>query len=473
MRSTAPNSLPELSSDAHECARAIVQRVGRRVSLALPLGLGKANHVANALFELAARDPTIELSIFTGLTPERPSGLPRLQQRLVDPILERLFGDYPELAYARALRSATLPANVSVTEFYLRPGAWLDVAPAQRGYTSLNYTHVARELLAAGVNVLGQLVAQRMVDGVPRHSLSCNPDLTLEILPTLRARRSGGEGIALVGQVNRELPYMPGDAEVPGDTFDYVLEAPRYEFKLFAPVCPAVSLADYATGLHIASLVKDGGTLQIGIGSIGDAVAHALVLRHERPAVFRAALATLVAPRALAEQERELAPFTAGLYGSSEMLVDGFIDLYRAGVLRRRVSAADGGRGPVMHAAFFFGSRAFLQTLRELDEAALADIAMTAVSYTNSLHGDEALKRQQRVHARFINNAMMATLLGGDDDRAPAGPMTDRFERTAQFGRIEQRVVGVLQAVEGRPGLSVRPADVREAGRRLEDRLLE
>jgi hypothetical protein len=50
--------------------------------------------------------------------------------------------------------------------------------------------------------------------------------------------------------------------------------------------------------------------------------------------------------------------------------------------------------------------------LRELDEAALADIAMTAVSYTNSLHGDEALKRQQRVHARFINNAMMATLLG-------------------------------------------------------------
>jgi hypothetical protein len=106
-----------------------------------------------------------------------------------------------------------------------------------------------------------------MVDGVPRHSLSCNPDLTLEILPTLRARRSGGEGIALVGQVNRELPYMPGDAEVPGDTFDYVLEAPRYEFKLFAPVRPAVSLADYATGLHIASLVKDGGTLQIGIGS--------------------------------------------------------------------------------------------------------------------------------------------------------------------------------------------------------------
>lgn len=58
-----------------------------------------------------------------------------------------------------------------------------------------------------------------------------------------------------------------------------MLEAPEYEFRLFAPVRQAVSTADYAAGLHIASLVKDGGTLQIGIGSIGDAIAYALVLR--------------------------------------------------------------------------------------------------------------------------------------------------------------------------------------------------
>ncbi|MBT2322908.1 hypothetical protein J7E62_11180 [Variovorax paradoxus] len=378
----------------------------------MPLGLGKANHVANALFDHALRDRHIELHILTGLTPEIPRDLPLLQQRLVDPIVDRLFGDYPELAYAGALRRGELPANITVTEFYLRPGAWLDIVPAQRAYASLNYTHVAREVLQRGVNVLAQLVARRGSGDAAQYSLSCNPDVTLDVLPSLQARRAQGEGVAVVGQVNLQLPFMRGDAQLPARAFDFVLEGSAYEFSLFAPTRAAVSLADHAAGLHIASLVKDGGTLQIGIGSIGDAVAHALILRHQRPSVFRAALAALVAPQALDERQRELEPFSEGLYGNSEMLVDGFLDLYRAGILRRRVTMPHGERGPVVHAAFFFGSRALYQALRELDDEAVADIAMTAVSCTNSLLGDETLKRAQRRHARFVNNAMIATLLG-------------------------------------------------------------
>jgi acyl-CoA hydrolase len=372
------------------------------------------------------QDSRLELEILTGLTPEKPRDLPELQQRFVDPIVERLFGDYPDLAYVRALRLGTLPANISVSEFYLRPGAWLDVAQAQRAYVSLNYTHAAREVLRRGVNVVAQLVARRGDGDAARYSLSCNPDVTLDILPALQARQARGEAVAIVGQVNRLLPFMPGEAEVPPESFDYMLEAPEYEFRLFAPVRLAVSPADYAAGLHIASLVKDGGTLQIGIGSIGDAIAYALILRHERPAVFRGALAALIAPGVLDERERELAPFSEGLYGNSEILVDGFIDLYRAGILKRRVApnagmrahgndadrAASAERGPVMHAAFFFGSGALYQALRDLGDDEIADIAMTSVSYTNSLLGDEALKRAQRRHARFVNNAMIATLLG-------------------------------------------------------------
>jgi hypothetical protein len=37
---------------------------------------------------------------------------------------------------------------------------------------------------------------------------------------------------------------------------------------------------------------------------------------------------------------------------------------------------------------------------------------MTSVLFVNQLYGDEAAKRRARVKARFINNAMMATLLG-------------------------------------------------------------
>lgn len=296
MATFAPRLRPRKYRDAERCAEAILERVGRRVVLALPLGLGKANHVANALFDRAVQDSRLELRIFTGLTPEKPSGLPDLQQRFVDPIVERMFGDYPDLAYVRALRRGTLPANISVSEFYLRAGAWLDVAQAQRAYVSLNSTHAGREVLRREVNVVARLVARRGDGDAARYSLSCNPDVTLEILPALEARRARGEAIAFIGRVNRLLPFMPGEAKVPPESFDYMLEASEYEFRLFAPVRQAVSPADYAAGLHIASLVKDGGTLQIGIGSIGDAIAYALVLRHEQPAVFRAALAALIAP---------------------------------------------------------------------------------------------------------------------------------------------------------------------------------
>jgi acyl-CoA hydrolase len=75
-------------------------------------------------------------------------------------------------------------------------------------------------------------------------------------------------------------------------------------------------------------------------------------------------------------------------------------------VLKREVD------GALLHAAFFLGSRAFYGALREMPPAELAKLRMGAVSFVNELYGDEAGKRRARVNARFVNNAMMATLLG-------------------------------------------------------------
>jgi acyl-CoA hydrolase len=75
-------------------------------------------------------------------------------------------------------------------------------------------------------------------------------------------------------------------------------------------------------------------------------------------------------------------------------------------VLKREVD------GALLHAAFFLGSRAFYRALREMPEAELAKLRMGPVSFVNELYGDEAAKRRARVKARFVNNAMMATLLG-------------------------------------------------------------
>src|SRR6266567_1085668 len=104
---------PIAFEDPDRLADAIIARVGKTIVLAMPLGLGKANHVANALFARAVADPTIRLRIFTALTLEKPHPASKLERRFIDPIAQRCFGGYPDLAYAVALRKG-LPPNVEV-----------------------------------------------------------------------------------------------------------------------------------------------------------------------------------------------------------------------------------------------------------------------------------------------------------------------------------------------------------------------
>ena len=66
----------------------------------------------------------------------------------------------------------------------------------------------------------------------------------------------------------------------------------------------------------------------------------------------------------------------------------------------------------MLHGAFFLGPKSFYRALREMTPERLARIQMMPVSFTNQLYGDEDGKRRARVDARFVNNAMMATLMG-------------------------------------------------------------
>lgn len=151
---------PTLYDDVESCVDATITRIGRRIRLGTPLGLGKANHLVNEFFRRAREDPRIELRIFTALTLSRPVGKSDLERRFIDPLAERLFGGYPELAYMEPLRRSELPSNIQVNEFYFHPGSFLESPLAQQQYTSSNYSHVVRDTLAAGINVLAQLVAK-------------------------------------------------------------------------------------------------------------------------------------------------------------------------------------------------------------------------------------------------------------------------------------------------------------------------
>jgi acyl-CoA hydrolase len=427
-------------SSADELADAIIERVGRRVVLGLPVGLGKALHVANALYRRALRDPELRLTIFTGLTLTVPRPRNRLEGRMLLPLVERWYRGWPEVEYAAAQSAGRLPPNVAVREFYLRPGDYLGVPSAQQGYTSVNYSQVARELLALGVNVIAQLVAAD--PGRPEHlSLGCNPEVTLDLLPELR-RRGEASAFVFVGQTNTALPYMPGDAELPRAEFDFVLEGDAVDHPLFPLPNRRVNAPDYAAGMHVASLVPDGGTLQLGIGSLSDAVAHCLKLRHEDPGLFAAVLARLPggtsSPRR-AQLPVALGPFRKGLYACTELLSDGLFALFDAGVLARAADAADDAR---VHAGFFIGSDRLYTGLRGLSTERRRHIAMTRISFVNTLFGDEARKRRQRVDARFVNETMMATALGAavsdalGDGRVVSG-IGGQFDFVAMAGELD------------------------------------
>lgn len=179
-------------SSAEECADRIVDTIGNRVVLGLPLGLGKPCQIANALYKKAQADPNIRLTILTALHIERAKPSSNLEKRFLEPILERIFGDYPGFDYLSDVRGNTLPPNVEVAEFYLSPGKYLRNAVAQQNYISCNYTHAARDLAALGVNVMAQIVCEKELNGKPMYSLSCNPDLTLDLLRIMKGRAGRG-----------------------------------------------------------------------------------------------------------------------------------------------------------------------------------------------------------------------------------------------------------------------------------------
>jgi len=398
---------------AHSCSidqavDHVLAHLPAHVHMGLPLGLGKPNAFVNALYARIRELPERRLTIYTALSLGRPPLGDGLQKRFLEPFIERVFADYEELDYLADLRGDKLPANIRVEQFFMQPGSLLHSSMAQQDYVSSNYSHAARDINAKGLNLIAQLVAE--TPERPDHlSLACNPDITLDLLPMVAKRRAAGETIVLLGQVHTELPYMPGAAELGRQAFDLLIDEPEQR-RLFSTPNMPVATQDHCIGLHASALVRDGGTLQIGIGAMGDAVTAALLARQGDNEGYRAVLDELdIQPwLALIEREGGLDGFAQGLYGCSEMFVNGLLALAEAGVVRRPADE----HGVLVHGGFFLGPQAFYQRLREMPLEQRQRYAMTAISYINELYGQEELKRRQRRDARFINTVFAMTLLG-------------------------------------------------------------
>jgi hypothetical protein len=133
---------------------------------------------------------------------------------------------------------------------------------------------------------------------------------------------------------------MYGDALVEGSKYNFLIDATECNYTLFGPPKDSVALKDHMLGLNVSTLLKDGGTIQVGIGALGDAIVAGLEMRHSHNKDYNDVLNAAGVPKryqALIDKIGGTGVFEEGLYGSSEMFVDAFMQMYKSGILKRKV----------------------------------------------------------------------------------------------------------------------------------------
>src|SRR4029079_2648723 len=94
------------------------------VAIAAPLGLGKPNHLLNAIYRRFKAERSRRLTIYTALSLDVPVPGSDLERRFLGPFLARQFGEnYPRLDYVIDLKDDHVPDNVRIHTLYLPASA--------------------------------------------------------------------------------------------------------------------------------------------------------------------------------------------------------------------------------------------------------------------------------------------------------------------------------------------------------------
>jgi Acetyl-CoA hydrolase len=169
----------------------------------------------------------------------------------------------------------------------------------------------------------------------------------------------------VIAVVNKHVPRAFGDAMIPASRVHYFVE----HHDLLEPAhFTEPTEVEIAIGKHCAALIEDGATLQMGIGSIPNAV-----------------LAQLTNHKNL------------GIH--TEMFADGVLDLVKTGVINGAAKAIDRGK---LVSTFLMGSQAVYEFIDDNPMVAMMD-----VGYTNDPF---IIAKNPRVTA--INSALQVDLTG-------------------------------------------------------------
>ncbi len=331
---------PQYYSDVEKCVDDLIAKVGKKIVLAAPLALAKPNHLINAIYRRAKRDQTLHFTLITAVSLEKPTWSSELERRFMQPLVERIWEDFPDLEYVLDMRKKQIPSNFILMEFFNKAAGWIGNAHAAQHYLGSNYTHAVRDAFINGCNVVAQLVAKKEINGETLFSMGSNPDTHLDGARLLKEQRANGRTIAVIAQTHQEMPFMYGDAVIKPEYYDMVIDNPDYNFKLFGAPKEPVNTVDWMIGMYASTLVKDGGTIQVGIGSLGDAIVAGIEMRHKHNNTYKKFLdrsGIYTKFQDLIDSVGGTDAFDKGLLGSSEMLVDSLIELFKSDIIKRKV----------------------------------------------------------------------------------------------------------------------------------------
>lgn len=169
----------------------------------------------------------------------------------------------------------------------------------------------------------------------------------------------------VIAQVNPRMPRTLGDALLPLASIDAIVEVSE---ELHEAPPPELTDVDRAIGRHIAEMIEDGSTLQMGIGSIPNAV-----------------LASLTNHKDL------------GIH--TEMFSDGLINLVESGVVNGSKKTKHPGK---IVSGFVMGTRRVYDFIDDNQQVLMLDIA-----YVNDT---AVIRRNPKVIA--VNSAIEVDLTG-------------------------------------------------------------
>lgn len=169
----------------------------------------------------------------------------------------------------------------------------------------------------------------------------------------------------VIAQVNPKVPRTFGDGEIEFNEIDYAVEVDE---ELYIAQAEPPSEVELQIGRNIASLIEDGSTLQMGIGSIPDATLKALT------------------------NHKDLGIHT-------EMFSDGLVDLYKTGAITNKLKHRLCGK---IVSSFVLGTRKVYDFIDDNPLVVLMDAA-----YTNDTH---IIRQNPKVIA--INSAIEVDITG-------------------------------------------------------------